>query len=77
MATKNDICKMLCEVGYHQYSASGLKMQYLTEVDTTGGPMLMYKVRNKCVRCGYRYDETIFIPVPTELKKEKEIKDDR
>jgi hypothetical protein len=51
-------------------------MQYLMEVNTTGGPMLMYKVRNKCVRCGYRYDETIFIPVPTELKKEKENEDE-
>jgi len=76
MPNKIDICKLLCELGYHQYSASGLKMQYLTEVNTTGGPMLMYKVRNKCVRCGYRYDETIFIPVPTGLKKVKENEDE-
>lgn len=75
ITTKIDICKLFCEVGYHQYSASGLKMQYLRRVDTTEGPMWMYKVRNKCVRCGYQYDETIFIPVPTEMKKLKEKKD--
>lgn len=72
MATQIDVRKLLCKVGHHQYSASGLRMQYLREVDTTEGPIWMYKVRNKCVRCGYRYDETIFIPVPAEMKKEKE-----